>query len=124
KGMTLPVDEGMGDLRKSLVELGTDKNTFVLFFSDNGAAREFPSGSPDLRGNKGSVYEGGHRVPAIAWWPGKIEAGSESDTPLISIDVMPTLLSLSGAPPPDRPLDGADFSPVVLEGKRLQPRPL
>lgn len=124
KGMTLPVDEGMGDLRDLLVELGIDKNTFVLFFSDNGAASEFPSGSPDLRGNKGSVYEGGHRVPAIAWWPGKIEAGSESDEPLISIDVMPTLLSLADTPLPDRKLDGVDFSPVILEGKSLQPRPL
>ena len=124
KGMTLPVDEGMGDLRELLVELGIDQNTFVLFFSDNGAAREFPSGSPDLRGNKGSIYEGGHRVPAIAWWPGKIEAGSEASTPLISIDVMPTLLAMAGTPPPDRPLDGVDFSPVIFEGKTLPQRPL
>jgi len=124
KGMTLPIDEGMGDLRKLLVKLGIDQNTFVLFFSDNGAAREFPSGSPDLRGNKGSVYEGGHKVPAIAWWPGQIEAGSESDEPLISIDVMPTLLSLADASLSDRSLDGLDFSPVILSSNKMPERAL
>ncbi|MEM1294844.1 MAG: sulfatase-like hydrolase/transferase, partial [Verrucomicrobiota bacterium] len=66
RGMTLPIDKGVGQLRNALIELGIEKNTFVLFFSDNGAAGEFPSGSPDLRGSKGSVYEGGHKVPAIA----------------------------------------------------------
>ncbi len=123
QGMTLAMDEGVGAVRETLVELGIDKNTFVLFFSDNGASGDFPSGSPALRGNKGSVYEGGHKVPAIAWWPGKIQAGSESDQPLISIDVMPTLLALAGVAPP-RQLDGVDFSPVVLQQQKLAERPL
>lgn len=71
------------------------------------------------------MYEGGHRVPAIAWWPGKIEAGSSSKTPAISIDVMPTLLSLAGVEPPaDRPLDGVDLSPVLLRQQPLPERPL
>ena len=73
KGMTLPIDEGIGQLRETLIELGIEKDTFVFFFSDNGPAGDFPSGSPKLRSGKGSVYEGGHRVPAIAWWPGHIE---------------------------------------------------
>lgn len=124
KGMTLPIDEGVGQLRETLIELGIAENTFVLFFSDNGASGDFPSGSPDLRGNKGSVYEGGHRVPAIAWWPGTIEPGGESAEPMISIDVMPTLLSLADAEPPKRPLDGVDLSPVLLRGEKLAPRPL
>lgn len=125
KGMTLPIDEGVGQIRKTLAELGLDRNTFVLFFSDNGPARDFPSGSPKLRAGKGSVYEGGHRVPAIAWWPGRIEAGSSSDVPAISIDVMPTLLSLAGvAAPPDRPLDGVDLSRLFFEQKPLPNRPL
>ncbi len=106
KGMTLPIDEGIGELRKTLFELGIEKNTFVLFFSDNGPAGDFPSGSPRFRGGKGTVYEGGHRVPAIAWWPGKIKAGTVSDIPLISIDVMPALLSLAKVTlrEPGRPL--------------------
>lgn len=124
RGMTLPIDEGIGQLRRTLFELGIEKDTIVLFFSDNGPAGDFPSGSPDLRGGKGSVYEGGHKVPAIAWWPGRIEAGSVSDAPMITIDVMPTLLSVAGVAPPDRPLDGVDLSPVLLRKETLAPRPL
>ena len=124
RGMTMPIDEGMGELRKALTSLGIANNTFVLFFSDNGPAREFPSGSPKLRGGKGSVYEGGHKVPAIAWWPGKIPSQSESDVPLISIDVMPTLLSLAGVDDSSMKLDGIDFSPVLMRGETLPPRPL
>ena len=124
KGMTMPVDEGIGQLRETLIELGIEKNTLVLFFSDNGASGDFPSGSPELRGGKGTVYEGGHKVPAIAWWPGKIEAGAESDEPLISLDVMPTLLKLAGAPAPEKKLDGVDILPVILQSESLKPRPL
>jgi arylsulfatase A-like enzyme len=124
KGMTLPIDDGMGQMRQTLIDLGIEKNTFLLFFSDNGPAGDFPSGSPELRGGKGTVYEGGHKVPAIAWWPGTIQAGAVSDQPLISIDVMPTLLKLAGAELPARPLDGVDISSVLLENATLAPRPL
>jgi len=124
RGMTMPIDKGVGQLREALIELGIEKNTFVLFFSDNGPSGEFPSGSPKLRGGKGTVYEGGHKVPAIAWWPGRIEAGTESHQPLISIDVMPTLLQLAGAGLPRHGLDGVDFSSVFLRGAELEPRPL
>ena len=126
RGMTLPIDEGVGQIREKLISLGLDHNTLVLFFSDNGAAAyDFPSGSPELRGNKGSVYEGGHQVPFIAWWPGKIQAGSGSDAPGITLDIMPTLLSLAGVKPPiDRPLDGVDLSPLLLKQQQLPERPL
>jgi len=124
RGMALPIDEGIGQLRKTLIDLGIDKNTFVLVFSDNGPSADFPSGSDQLRGGKGTVYEGGHKVPAIAWWPETISPGTVSDVPLISIDIMPTLIALAGANSPERPLDGVDFSPVVLRGESLAPRPL
>ncbi|MDF1852245.1 MAG: sulfatase-like hydrolase/transferase [Verrucomicrobiales bacterium] len=124
KGITLPIDEGVGQIRKALVELGLEKDTLVLFFSDNGASGDFPSGSPDLRGRKGSVYEGGHKVPFVAWWPGQIEAGTESVVPGITLDVMPTLLSLAEVElPAGRPLDGVDLSPVLLEQESLPERP-
>ncbi|MCP4890399.1 MAG: sulfatase-like hydrolase/transferase [Planctomycetaceae bacterium] len=122
KGMTMPLDEGVGQIRKTLVELGIDHNTFVLFFSDNGPAGDWPD-SDDYRGQKGSIYEGGHKVPAIAWWPGKIKAGSSSNQPLISIDVMPTLLDLSEAEC-DVDLDGVSFREIVFNNKSLAPRPL
>ena len=125
RGMTLPVDEGVGQIRDFLVKSGLDQNTFVLFFSDNGPSRDFPSGDPKWRGGKGSVYEGGHRVPAIAWWPGKIKAGTVSDVPAISIDVMPTLLGIAKVKAPeDRPLDGVDLAPVLFEQESLPERPL
>lgn len=125
EGMTLPIDEGVGQIRKTLEELGLAKDTLVLFFSDNGPSSDFPSGDPNLRGRKGSVYEGGHKVPFVAWWPGKIEAGSESAVPGITIDVMPTLLSIAGAEADaEKPLDGVDLSPVLFEGGSLKERPL
>lgn len=126
RGMTLPIDEGVKQIREKLISLGIEKNTLVLFFSDNGAAAyDFPSGSPDLRGNKGSVYEGGHKVPFIAWWPGTIPAGSQSDAPGITLDIMPTMLSIAGVEPPvTRALDGVDLSPLLLKQERLSERPL
>lgn len=124
RGMTLPLDEGIGRLRRTLVEMGIAENTFVLFFSDNGPAIEFPSGDPDLRGAKGSVYEGGHKVPAIAWWPGTIEEGSIEDQTLFSLDVMPTLLALAGVGSDELALDGVDLSPALLRREQLAPRPL
>ncbi|MEM8955212.1 MAG: sulfatase-like hydrolase/transferase [Verrucomicrobiota bacterium] len=125
KGMTLPLDEGVGEILDLLGELGLDKKTFVFFFSDNGASRDFPSGSEDLRGGKGEVYEGGHRVPAIAWWPGRIQAGSETAVPGISIDVMPTLLAMAGvAVPVGLDVDGVDFSPVLFGNGDLEERAL
>jgi len=125
RGMVLPIDEGVGLIREKLISLGLDKNTLVLFFSDNGASTDFPSGSPQWRGNKGSVYEGGHKVPCIAWWPGRIASGAENNSPTITLDVMPTLLSLAGVKSPaDRPLDGVDLSMLLLEGKAPTSRPL
>ncbi len=124
RGMVLPIDEGVGQIREKLTELGLAEDTLVLFFSDNGASSDFPSGNPRWRGNKGSVYEGGHKVPFIAWWPGQIAPGTESDAPAITLDIMPTLLSLAGvAPAADRPLDGVDLSALLREGKAPEPRP-
>lgn len=124
RGMTMPIDEGMGQLRKLLSSLGIVENTFVLFFSDNGPSRDFPSGSERFRGWKGEVYEGGHKVPAIACWPGKIAAGSESDEMLISLDVMPTLLELAGVSHAPLNLDGVSLAPVLLQGSALEERAL
>ncbi len=125
RGITLPIDEGVGQIRRALSRLGLAQNTLVLFFSDNGASADFPSGSPQLRGRKGSVYEGGHKVPFIARWPGHIEAGASNDTPAITLDIMPTLLALAGVESPKQhPLDGVDLSPTLLRGESLHRRPL
>lgn len=121
----MPIDEGVGQIRETLERLELDKNTVVLFFSDNGASGDFPSGSESLRGSKSSVYEGGHKVPFIAWWPDHIQPGTSNDTPAMTIDIMPTLMSLAGAEPSeDRPLDGVDLSNLLLEGESLPDRNL
>jgi len=125
KQMILEMDTGVNQVRERIVELGLDKNTLILFFSDNGDAPQTDTGSPDLRGRKGSVYEGGHRVPAIAWWPGRIKANTQTDALSITLDVMPTLLSIAGIDPPaNRPLDGVDISPLLFGNKSLPRRPL
>jgi len=123
--MILAMDEGVEQVRKKIVELGLDKNTFIFFFSDNGDSPKTKTGSALYRRHKGWVYEGGTRVPAIAWWPGRIEPGSSTDALGISIDVMPTILSLAGLEAPkDHLLDGIDLSPVLLRQESLPQRML
>ncbi len=125
KQMILEMDKGVEQVRAKLIELGLEKNTLFLFFSDNGDAPNTATGSPRFRGHKGSVYEGGTRVPAVAWWPGRIEPGTQSNDLSITLDVMPTILSVAGIDPPtERPLDGIDLSPVLFEQKALPVRPL
>ena len=118
-------DHEVGRLIDRLAALGELDDTLVVLLSDNGASSDFPSGSPRFRGNKGSVYEGGHKVPFVAWWPGRIAPGTESDAPAITLDIMPTLLSLAGvAPSRERPLDGVDLSALLLKGEAPKARPL
>jgi arylsulfatase A len=123
--MTEEMDRGIGAIRARVEKLGLAKNTLIFFFSDNGGTAANRSNDPRLRGAKGSVWEGGHRVPAVAWWPGHIEPGTSSDALTISLDIMPTLLALARAPVPEgHHLDGIDLSPVLLEGKGIGERTL
>lgn len=121
--MVEELDAGVGAVMDALIHHNIEDNTLVLFFSDNGAFR-FGSNGP-LRDYKGSLWEGGIRVPGIAWWPGQIEAGRVTDEPVISLDVMPTILALAGASVPERhTLDGMDVSDLLLEGASLPHRSL
>ena len=107
------VDWSVGVVLDALRDADVAERTMVLFTSDNGGA----SGTVNapLRGGKGSTWEGGMRVPALAWWPGTIPAGSASDETVSTIDVLPTLANLSGASVPrDRILDGRDISEILL----------
>jgi len=124
--MTVEMDRGVGDIIRALKETGLERKTLVWFFSDNGGARNLASNKP-LRGHKGTDWEGGHRVAGIAYWPGHIEPGTVTGETAITLDVMPTVLALAGASDTiskDRPLDGIDISPLLLESKPLPPRPL
>ena len=119
--MVTRLDRHVGEILNKLRELGLDKNTLVIFTSDNGPHGEggakpaYFNSSGGLRGMKRDLYEGGIRVPMIARWPGQIEAGSRSEHISAFWDVMPTLAELAGAEAP-ADIDGISFVPT-LSGK-------
>lgn len=109
------LDDAVGILVRKLSELGLERRTLVVFTSDNGATQA--SSQEPLRGNKGSYYEGGIRVPAIARWPGVIAPGSRSEEPTIQVDFYPTFLEAAGAGlPPGSALDGVSLLPLLRGG--------
>jgi len=121
--MMLELDGGIGRVIATLERLELDRKTFVLLFSDNGATRLGNNGP--LRGTKGTNWEGGHRVPAIAWWPGRIDSGGVCSETVMTMDLMPTVLALTGVNLPEgHRLDGVDLTPQLLDGKALAQRTL
>ena len=111
------LDWEVGEVLKAIKDLGIDENTLVFFISDNGPW--LPAGSAwPLKGSKYNTFEGGHRVPSIARWPGVIPPGQVSDAVCSTMDIFPTIIHLSGSElPNDRKIDGVDITPV-LKGKR------
>ena len=115
KVMLQELDKGVGKILDTLKDLDLDENTFVFFFSDNGAVRMNPNERP-YRGGKFSNYEGGHRVPAVARWPGHIKAGWISDELTVGMDLLPTLMDIVGVGiPKERKLDGMSMKDHLLE---------
>lgn len=119
------LDWSVGEILKALKEQGLAENTFVFFTSDNGPwlIQKFAGGSAGpLREGKGSTWEGGMRVPGIAWWPGKIKPGQVSTAIACNLDLLPTATKLAGLEPPsDRVIDGRDLSPILFaSGKALR----
>ena len=120
------VDWSTGRVLDTLRELGLDQSTLVVFTSDNGPwlAKGADSGSAGpLRGGKGSTWEGGVRVPTIAWWPGRIAAGSTCDAVAGTIDLLPTAVAVAAGTVPAQPvIDGRDISPLLLGKSTRSPR--
>ena len=137
--MIASVDESVGRVMAKLKEVGVADDTLVVFMSDNGGVGGYdrPDGlirepgkeaktkkakaggaeagggitdNAPLRSGKGSLYEGGTRVPFIVSWPGRTRAGSSADVPTAHVDLFPTLLELAGAPKPRQTLDGASLA--------------
>ncbi len=120
--MVEAMDRGVGRILDTLQELNLADNTLVFFFSDNGANRNGSNGP--LRGSKTHVWEGGHRVPAMAWWPGRIRVGV-SDRLVSSLDLMPTMLELAGLEAPKgRSLNGLDLRRFLRRGEGAGERTL
>ena len=113
------LDWSMGELLDALQRLELDKQTLVIFTSDNGP---YPQGSSGgLRGSKGTPWEGGYRVPFIARWPGTIPAGAISNGIAMNIDILPTLQAITGAVlPPELELDGKNIE-GLLHGSSSSP---
>lgn len=123
KEMVEAMDAGVGRIVEKVKQTGIEKKTLIFFCSDNGPAAHGSSGG--LRGKKGTLWEGGHRVPAVAYWPGRIEAGTVSDETIIGMDMLPTMAAMAGAEvPKGAQPDGVDVSGVLLEGEKLKERTL
>lgn len=116
------IDLYLGEVLAKLEELGLSENTLIVFASDNGPHQEggadpefFDSNGP-FRGYKRDLYEGGVRTPMIAWWPGKIKAGSQSDHISAFWDLLPTFADVAGAEVPSS-IDGISFLPTLMDQK-------
>ncbi|HDP34192.1 MAG TPA: hypothetical protein ENN29_03675 [Candidatus Hydrogenedentes bacterium] len=116
-------DWSVGEITACVKRLDIQANTLIIVTSDNGPWYEGSAGG--LRGRKGQSYEGGFRVPCIAWWPDNIPAGHVVNEPAMNIDFLPTFLSLADVPlPGDRIIDGADIFPLLTGAGTLGGRPL
>lgn len=115
--MTSLLDRQVGEIIQLLEELGLQENTLVLFCSDNGGDPEFAAYQPNgqLRGFKRDLYEGGIRVPLIAYWPGKIGSGTKVETPVYFPDFLPTFAEIIGLTSNLFPknIDGTSFAPLL-----------
>jgi arylsulfatase A-like enzyme len=120
--MVQSLDESVGCVMRKLAELGLEKNTVVIFTSDNGGvatSEGFPTANVPLRAGKGWHYEGGVREPLIVRWPGVTQPGSTCRAPMISTDYYPSLLEMAGLPlRPQQHLDGVSFVPLLKGGER------
>jgi len=116
--MVSAVDDGVGRLMDKLAEMGVEENTLVFFLSDNGGPEtKNASNNGPLREGKGSVYEGGFRVPFALQWKNEIKAGT-FDAPVSSMDIFATISALTGIPGnPGHPLDGVNLIPY-LKGEK------
>lgn len=136
-GCITAMDEQIGRLRSTLKRLGVAENTIIFFVSDNGPAGEGggivqhagqrQQGSSGLfRGRKGSLYEGGIRVPALLEWPAMFKTHRKISTPVCTSDYYPTILSLLGYKPGAKrqPLDGIDILELVQQDGLKRPEPI
>jgi arylsulfatase A-like enzyme len=116
---TYDLDAGVGELLARLDSLGIASNTLVVFTSDNGGTQQ--SSQEPLRGSKGGYYEGGIREPFIVRWPGVTQPRTQSDVPVINVDLYPTFLAAADVPvPAGKVLDGESLLPLLRGDGVLQ----
>ncbi|MBL1217119.1 MAG: arylsulfatase [Planctomycetes bacterium] len=111
------LDWSVSEVVKTLRACGVEDNTLIMFISDNGPWMNFGNhagSAGPLREGKGCMWEGGARVPCIAYWPGRIEPGREYTHMATTMDVLPTIASLADVPLPERKIDGTSLVPVLF----------
>jgi arylsulfatase A-like enzyme len=111
------VDWSVGQILQTIRQLGLEKQTWVIFSSDNGpwlSYGDHAGSAGPLREGKGTTFEGGVRVPTVMWWPGTIPAGTVCREPAMTIDLLPTIAARIGAKLPEHPIDGKDIWPLVV----------
>jgi len=120
--MMKALDESVGAILDTVTQAGIADRTLVVFLSDNGGEQEI--NNVPWRGTKNTYWEGGHRVPAMAWWPGRIQPGTVTGELCMSFDLVPTILELAGRPDPaEQRFDGLSLVPVFDNGS-VGPRQL
>ena len=121
----MEIDWSVGEIMKALSENGIEKNTLVIFTSDNGPWINYGNhagSTGGLREGKGTTFDGGLRVPCIMRWPGRIVAGVVNNKLVSGIDILPTLADLSGAPLPERKIDGVSLKAIIDQEPNATPR--
>jgi len=117
------MDQGVGWIVEAVKKLDLERKTLIVFCSDNGATAR--GSNKPLRGFKASLWEGGHRVPAIACWPGRIEAGTVCDETVLGMDLFATMVSVASVKlPTGLALDGVDLTPALFHKDKLAERTL
>ncbi len=117
------MDRAIGQLRTHLGGAGLRPDTLLWYCGDNGTPQEAVATVP-FRGHKGSVYEGGIRVPGVIEWPAKITRPRASAVNAVTTDMLPTLCELAARPLPQRPLDGLSLVPLIEGRMTARPRPI
>ncbi|SMD45647.1 arylsulfatase [Aquiflexum balticum DSM 16537] len=121
----MEIDWSVGEVLKALKENGLEENTLVIFLSDNGPWLSYSghSGSAyPLREGKGTSWDGGVKVPTIMKWKGKIPEGKVQKNPAMTIDILPTIASFTGAQLPALPIDGLDISSMLVDYTAASPQ--
>ncbi|MCX7819034.1 MAG: sulfatase [Kiritimatiellae bacterium] len=121
----MEVDWSVGEIVAALRRNALERRTLLVLTSDNGPWLNYGDHAGQarpLREGKGTSWEGGARVPCIAWWPGRVPAGTVCDRLAATIDLLPTFATLAGAPLPNRKLDGVDISPLLFGQPDAEPR--
>jgi len=121
----MEIDWSVGEIVKALKKNGLDKNTLVIFTSDNGPWLNFGNhagSTGGLREGKGNSFEGGQREPCLMWWPGHIAPGTICNKLAGTIDLLPTIAAIANAPLPEKKIDGVNILPLLLGDENANPR--